>query len=271
MKKFIRLFMCISAGFLLVSMPVLAQKPNVEVTFTVKSGPFSLKFRPIRDFETKALDTLIKGLNEYISFANFTKDPQVQKLTVELKSAGSANNGSLSNYFLEFTFDPHDGSEINQYTWDDYLDYEAMSALTNNIDEGLADLSRRWFEHLNGHYDEGLMKELFNNLYLIIPSQCHYTTSYKVVFPESKKALKLNTELSKFRVAVEYDDDPENFISDETAPYTGDFQDNVPAGSCKLKGCVTVQLDSWGNRRPVRGKVYFTEFKRKVYVTLTPQ
>ncbi|MBK9983318.1 MAG: hypothetical protein IPP15_13130 [Saprospiraceae bacterium] len=253
--------------------PVCAQKSNVEVTFSVlKNTPFYVKYkRDMTVYQKQALDTLVRQLNEYIAFANFVKTSHPQKLKIELMSEKNSENNSLSDHYLLFTFDPGDGSEVNTYKWD-YIDFNELNHLSSNVNEALDNLSQKWIEHLSGHYDEGLTKELFTNLYLILPSQEHYTSTFRAVFPESKKELKLNTELSMFTVSIEYNDDPDNFIPQNNIVYREDFKDNITVGPFHLKGCVCVQLTPWeSNHNPVRGKVYFKEYKRKVYESLSPQ
>jgi len=250
---------------------VEGQKPQVTVSFSVEKSsplhPFYLEFRQNIDLiKDGARDILIKGLNEYIGFAEFVDSDAPNKLEIELKPKLLKPTNSIE-YYLNFKLNNDDTS--HQWTFLSPSEFETLvgQSATFFLDQ----FSRSWLTYLQGFYNNDLVSKMFCKLALLIPDSTHYFVIrdhgvYEAILPFRKEELRLDPEESAFEVIIvgRLSEGISKQERQENVSFSGFVEPPMPIPT-RLMGCIRIGLNQLPLMKLLHGKVFIIRYQRKLY------
>lgn len=268
---------CISCCFLIQASFLIAQKPKVQVEFTVAPGNlFYETFEDsIDEISSSALSVLIKGLNDYIGFAEFTEDSCPNRLKISLDNKMVGSTGFIQEFWLFFELlDETGGTYSNEW---EFLDFDEFISYRNDVSGLLLKLEEDWENYLRKSYNQELVTNLFENIALPIPDHNHYYVDdisgiREAILPFKKEVLMMDPEKSEFRVVVhgETSSGVPTQATQEEVHYTGPVHESMVGIPSPLKGCIRIGLKSLPLMQLLNGQVYITDYHRKIYNTNMP-
>lgn len=249
---------------------VIAQKPAVQVTFTIeKNNPFYERYEDdVSIIESEGLLILMDGLKKYIGFVEFVDSTAPRQLAVSLSRKFA--NPILSEYYLLFNFSDGQGTEL-PHQWK-FLSFVDFTSLGVEVDQVLQKLELSWMDYLKGHYNQDLVAKLFHRVALSLPDSTHYfidptANIQEAILPFAKEELHMDPEESEFRVFVvgQLADGTETQDQQNAATFSGDVGSSMPNMPEKLLGCIRIKLQALPVMRLINGKVFVTKYERKIY------
>ncbi len=255
---------------LCLSYQVYAQKPEIQVNFDiVKNTNIYEAFEPtIDDVKTKARDILVKGLNDYIGFVNFTTDNVSDKLDITLNKKNV--NEFILEYYLFFKLTNADGDEfLHQFK---FLDTDEIEGVLSESKALLQKLSSDWNEYLLSSYNKELVNVLFDEIALNLPDNNHYYSDgsgdKEAIIPFKKEMLKIDPERSEFLIIII----GKNSVGADTrekqkeVQFRGLVEEQMMGVSSSLINCIRIGLKALPAEMTLNeGRVYITNYRRKLY------
>lgn len=260
--------------FLLLSGQVVAQKPEIQVSFKVNSSDenlFYLNFQSkITEIETKALPILIEGLSEYIGFAKFTTNSSANKLEITLSPDYSSKSSFVQEFYLFFKLTDVD----DEHQWK-FLDHNEFELECNTVNDVLVKLEEDWNTYLRKSYNLELVNVLFDEVAIPLPDDSHYYEDSaaginEAILPFKKESLKLDTDRTEFRIVFKVKAVTTGLVSTKNQKdlRASGIVDSIMTGTStvpqNLEGCIRIELGSVSGVF-LNGKVFVTDYKRKVY------
>lgn len=271
--KLTRLIVAKMVLFLCLSLPAHAQKPHVQVSFDISEDTsiFIAFEETIEDVKTKALDTLVKGLNDYIGFVTFTPEDSSNKLKITLNNKIEAGNSDafIHEYWLFFELTD---AEEELYTHQSrFLGINEIEGVLSNPEALLNKLGKVWIDYLKVAYNLELVNILFDEIALNLPDSSHYINipgDREAILPFKREMLKINPEKSEFMIIV-FGKNSQNSETQETLPevqFRGLVQAEMDGVPSNLMDCIRIGLKTLPDDMTLEeGKVYITNYRRKLY------
>ncbi|WP_422104206.1 hypothetical protein [Winogradskyella sp.] len=248
-----------------------AQKPKIQLNMDIaEDTQIHLSFEDsLDDLKAKARDTLIKGLNEYIGFVNFTTEDAPDKLNVSLaKKIGST--GGFHDYWLYFELVDASGSISFHQT--PLLDNDEIQGVLSRQDAFLNKFGHDWRDYLKMSYNNGLVKNLFHRVALNLSNNIPVIEEgglKEALLPFRKEKLKMDARLSEFKVVVKLDlGDGRTTSREPKASFARFFDEDLKErfrAHDSLVGCILLGLENLPNITPVGGTVNITKYERKTF------
>ncbi|GAB1857243.1 hypothetical protein MHTCC0001_20790 [Flavobacteriaceae bacterium MHTCC 0001] len=250
------------------------EKPQIQVSFNlVKDTPMYIAFEDDIDaINTQALDTIIKGLNNYIGFVNFTTESAPYQLTFTLNE--KIDVGDSTSFFHEYWL----FLNLTDTLTGDALSHQCKFIGINEINDVLSKpesllnkLGRVWVDYLKVAYNMELVSILFDEVALNLPDSSHYVDkpgTKEAILPYKQEALKIDAEKSEFSITVigkDVDNEDTKDIHKEVS-----FRGLVQEQNSKLLNCIRLKLNNTlPGITPEKGKVFITDYRRKIYTAAT--
>ncbi len=256
--------------FYLLSGPLFAQKPTIQVSFTIDQGnPFYDRYEEdILQLQADGLDTILLGLRRFIGFADFVDSSASHQLSITLsrKFAGPI----ASEYYLIFDFRDEQGNQ-HTHQWK-FLSFGAFTSLGTEVQQVLQKLSLSWKKYLEGHYNQDLVVKLFQRVALPLPDSTHYfidptANIQEAILPFAKEDLRMDPQESEFKVLVigQLPDGTPTQDQQNAATFSGDVESSMANVPNNLLGCMRIKLQSLPMMRLLNGKVFVTKYQWKLY------
>ncbi len=249
---------------LLLSIPVMAEKPKIQVSFDIHTNSSLNSFfsNDINTMEEQALCTLMSGLNDYIGFLGFGSETSSLKLEITLNDI---NQGIIPEYWLYFRLSEADDTENFEHEWK-FIDIEEES-YTFKVESIMSKLKEDWVAYLKSSANQDLVTKLFGNIGFSLPNSEHYYTveNVKQVFlPFKKSALMINHIESLFEIkTIILDSRGAPSILQRTGNGIGEVKEEMTTNS-DLWGCIRIELKEFEGLQPEKGQIFIKLYKRKL-------
>ncbi len=257
---------------LCLTLQVFAQKPQIQVSFDiVENTSIHIAFEDtIEDLERQALDALVKGLNDYIGFLNFTTEKVPYKLKFTLNNKIDAGNSDafINEYWLFFELtDPLSSIPLSHQC--KFLGINDIEGVLSNPEALLNKLNQVWTDYLKMSYNVELVSILFDEVALNLPKNFPVIDNLgdkEAILPFKKEMLKMDPNNSKFKVVIEGTITGGNIkkSTNEDAHFSRFIVENMQVHD-SLIGCILIELKGLPEMTPSGGVVYITNYRWEPY------
>ena len=264
--------------FLCLLQQTNAQKPRIQVSFDIaEDTSIHIAFEEtIDDLKEQALDTLVKGLNNYIGFVTFTADNAPHKLefTLDEKIDASDTEAFINEYWLFFKLT--NSSSINPLSHQcKFLGINDIEGVLSEPEALLNKLGQVWMNYLKVAYNIELVSLLFDEVALSLPKNLPYidhSGDIEAILPFKKEVLKMDPDKSKFKVIIEgvISDGNIKKSTNEVAHFSRFIAENMRVHD-SLVGCILIEFKDLPQMTPLGGVVYITDYRWEPYDNLVEQ
>ncbi|MEO1033250.1 MAG: hypothetical protein AAFX55_17735 [Bacteroidota bacterium] len=249
-----------------------AQKPEIQVNFEItENTSIYIAFEDtLEDLKSKARDTLIKGLNEYIGFLNFTSEdvPNNLKFTLNNKIDSSVSEFIPQEYW--FFLELNDAASGNTYAHQcKFLGISEIDGILSSPEALLNKLGQVWRAYLKVSYNKELVNVLFHKVAINLPNDIPIIDNLgdkEAVLPFQKEKLKMDPGFSVFKVVIEGElsTGATRRTTNNDASFSRFIDENMPVPD-SLIGCILIELKNLPQMTPLGGMVFITTYERKSY------
>lgn len=257
---------------LCLTLQVFAQKPQIQVNFDiVENTSIHIAFEDtIEDLERQALEVLVKGLNDYIGFVNFTTEnvPIKLKFALNNKIDPGTTETFFSEYWLFFELsDPLSTTPLTHQC--KFLGINDIESVLSSPEALLNKLRQVWTDYLKMSYNVELVSILFDEVALNLPKNFPVIDNLgdkEAILPFKKEMLKMDPDKSKFKVVIEgtINDGNTKKSTNEDAHFSRFIVENMQVHD-SLIGCILIELKDLPEMTPFGGVVYITNYRWEPY------
>lgn len=270
--KTLRFNLMITVFVLCLSLQVNAQKPQIQVSFDIaEDTSIHIAFEDdINELKRQALDTLVKGLNNYIGFLSFTTESAANKLEFTLNEKIEAGNSDdfMHEYWLFFKLTNTLSAEPLSHQCK-FLGINEIEGVLSHPEALLNKLGQVWTKYLQAAYNVELVSILFDEVALNLPKSLPYIDNFgdiEAILPFKKEMLKMDPDNSKFKVVIEgtVNGQGPKKSTNEDAHFSRIIAENMPVHD-SLIGCILIEFKDLPQMTPSGGVVYITHYRWEPY------